>query len=137
MQSGYRNVAGTTHPHLRSLASMELGDADFELPKLLLDGHRPGGGRRLPQRGPRASPWVNSRRERASAARIIFGLSEFGKANLGDPLDFRDGTVSGGQGFFHMTINDLDRVLYRVNPTRGKTGSPVGRSASISTGRNN
>jgi hypothetical protein len=32
MQAGYRSIAGTQHPHIGSIASAELGQADFELP---------------------------------------------------------------------------------------------------------
>ena len=44
MQSGYRNIAGTTHPNLGSIASMELGDADFELPNFFWMGTAPAAG---------------------------------------------------------------------------------------------
>jgi uncharacterized protein (DUF1501 family) len=44
MQSGYRSIAGTTHPHFGSVASMELGDADFELPNFFWMGTAPAAG---------------------------------------------------------------------------------------------
>ena len=44
MQSGYRSIAGTTHPNIGSIASMELGDADFELPEFFWMGAAPAAG---------------------------------------------------------------------------------------------
>jgi hypothetical protein len=44
MQSGYRNIAATSHPNIGSLAAMELGDADFELPNFFWLGTAPAAG---------------------------------------------------------------------------------------------
>jgi uncharacterized protein (DUF1501 family) len=38
MQTGYRNIAGITHPHIGSLVSAELGRDDFELPNFFWMG---------------------------------------------------------------------------------------------------
>jgi hypothetical protein len=44
MQTGYRNIAGTMHPHIGSIASAELGQADFELPNFFWMGTPSAGG---------------------------------------------------------------------------------------------
>ncbi|MFT5527410.1 MAG: hypothetical protein ACI9HK_005392 [Pirellulaceae bacterium] len=44
MQSGYRSIAATSHPNFGSIASMELGDADFELPNFFWMGTAPAAG---------------------------------------------------------------------------------------------
>jgi uncharacterized protein (DUF1501 family) len=38
MQSGYRAIAGTQHPHIGSIAAAELGQPDFELPNFFWMG---------------------------------------------------------------------------------------------------
>ncbi|HWG46878.1 MAG TPA: DUF1501 domain-containing protein [Gemmataceae bacterium] len=38
MQTGYRSIAGTSHPHLGSIAAAELGQPDFELPNFFWMG---------------------------------------------------------------------------------------------------